>query len=70
MAVVIAAAVALVGAFIPLGTIAAGVLGVLGLILGLACLVRDPGFNLAALGGTLLSSAAVAAAVIMTLVYA
>lgn len=70
VAVMIAAAVALVGAFIPLGTITAGVLAILGLVLGVSCLIRDPGFNLPALIGTLLSSAAVSAAVIMLFVYA
>jgi hypothetical protein len=70
VAVVIMAAVALVGAFIPLSTIAAGVLAILGLVLGVGCLIRDPGFNLPALVGTLLSSAAVSAAVIMMFVYA
>lgn len=69
-AVVVMAAVALVGAFIPAASIAAGVLALLALVLGLSCLVRDPGFNLVALGGTLLSSAAVALAVIMAFVYA
>lgn len=64
------AAVALVGAFIPLGTLAAGVLAFIGLVLGVGCLIRDPGFNLPGLVGTLLSSAAVSAAVIMVFVYA
>ncbi|HXD60945.1 MAG TPA: hypothetical protein VN619_03355 [Lacisediminihabitans sp.] len=68
-AVVVTAAVALLGAFIPLAAVAAGVLGLLALALGLSCLVRDPGFNRPALGGTLLSSAAVAASVVMALIY-
>jgi len=67
--VVVAAAVALLGAFIPLASIAAGVLGLLALALGLSCLVRDPGFNRPALVGILLSSAAVVAAVLMALIY-
>lgn len=67
--VVVAAAVALLGAFIPLASIAAGVLGLLALAFGLSCLIRDPGFNRPALGGTLLSSAAVAVAVLMALIY-
>lgn len=70
VAVMVAAAVALVGAFIPVGTFTAGVLALLSLMLGVGCLIRDPGFNLPALVGTLLSSAAVSAAVIMTFVYA
>ena len=70
VAVVIAALVALVGAFIPLSTIAAGVLAFLGLALGVSCLIRDPDFNPPALVGTLLSSVAVSTAVIMMFVYA
>jgi uncharacterized membrane protein YkgB len=70
VAVVTMAAVALVGAFIPLGTVAAGVLAVITLVLGVSCLIRDPGFNLPALIGTLLASAAVSAAIIMLFVYA
>ncbi|WP_349899264.1 hypothetical protein [Parafrigoribacterium soli] len=69
-AVVVMAVVALAGSFIPLASVASGVLALLGLVLGLSCLIRDTGFNRPALGGTLLSSAAVAASVIMTIVYA
>lgn len=68
--VAIVSAVALVGAFIPVSTIGAGVLAALGLAFGVGCLIRDPGFNRAALVGTVLCSAALSAAVIMTLVYA
>ncbi|MEO7122276.1 MAG: hypothetical protein ABI400_03990 [Lacisediminihabitans sp.] len=70
VAVLAVAAVALVGAFIPLSTVAAGALATLGLIFGASLLVRDPKFNWRALAATLLSSAAVSAAVIMTFVYA
>lgn len=69
-AVVVTAAIALVGAFVPLASVAAGVLALLALALGLSCLIRDPGFNRPALGGTLLSSAAVASSVIMAFIYA
>jgi hypothetical protein len=64
------AGASLIAAFIPIVTIAAAVCGLVGLSLGLTCLIRDPGFNLPALGGTLASSAAVSAAMIMTVVYA
>lgn len=68
--VAVVAALALVGAFIPVSTIGAAVLAAVGLALGVGCLIRDPGFNRAALIGTLLCSAALSAAIIMTFVYA
>jgi hypothetical protein len=50
---------------IPYGTIPAGILAVAGLVIGIACLIRDPGFNLLALIGTVLCSAAVTTVVIV-----
>jgi hypothetical protein len=70
IASIVIAALALSGAFIPLVSIPAGVLGLIAMAIGILCLVRDPGFNLPALIGTLLSSAAVSASVVMTIVRA
>jgi hypothetical protein len=70
IASIVIAALALTAAFIPLVSIPAGVLGLIGMAIGILCLVRDPGFNSPALIGTLLSSAAVSASVVMTIVRA
>jgi hypothetical protein len=70
IASIVIAALALTAAFIPLVSIPAGVLGLIGMAIGILCLARDPGFNSPALIGTLLSSAAVSAAVVMTIVRA
>jgi hypothetical protein len=70
IAAIVIAAIALIAAFIPLLSIPAGALGLIAMAIGIMCLVRDPGFNSHALVGTLLSSAAVSAAVIMTIVRA
>lgn len=70
VAIVVVATLALGGAFIPAETITAGVFAIISLVLGVGCLIRDPGRNLPALAGALLSSAAVSAAVIMAFVYA
>jgi hypothetical protein len=70
IASIVIAALALSAAFIPLVSVPAGVLGLIAMAIGILCLVRDPGFNSAGLIGTLLSSAAVSASVIMTIVRA
>jgi hypothetical protein len=70
IAAIVMAALALIAAFIPLLSIPAGALGLVAMAIGILCLVRDPGFNSPALVGTLLSSAAVSASVIMTIVRA
>jgi hypothetical protein len=64
------AAVAVAAVFFPFGAIPAAILAAAGLVVGIVCLVRDPGFNLLALIGTVASSAAVSAAVIMAFVRA
>jgi hypothetical protein len=56
--------------FVPFGVIPAGVLSVAGLVIGVICLIRDPGFNLLALGGTVLSSAAVSTVAVMAILHA
>lgn len=67
--VVLVGAVALVAAFIPGFTLAALLVGVLALALGIVCLVIDPSFNVLALMGTITASAAVSLAIIMGLVF-
>lgn len=67
--VLFAGALALVAAFIPGFTIAALLVGVLGLALGIVCLLIDRSFNVLALIGTITASAAVSLAIIMGLVY-
>jgi hypothetical protein len=59
------AAAAFAVVFFPFGALPAGVLAVAGLWVGIACLIRDPGFTVLALTGTVLSSAAVSAAAIL-----
>jgi hypothetical protein len=59
------AVVAFAVVFFPVGALPAGVLAVAGLVVGIVCLIRDPGFNVIALIGTVLSSAAVSVAVVM-----
>jgi hypothetical protein len=63
-----AAAFALV--FLPFGVIPAGVLAAAALVVGVVCLIRDPGFNLLALGGTVLSSAAVSTVAVVIILHA
>jgi len=67
--VVLVGAVALVAAFVPGVTFFALILAVFGLALGIACLIIDRSFNVAALIGTLVASAAVSLAIIMGFVY-
>ena len=67
--VVLAGAIALVGAFIPGITFFALLLGLAGLALGIVCLIIDRSFNVLGLIGTLVSSAAVSLAIIMGIVY-
>jgi hypothetical protein len=67
--VVLVGAVALVGAFIPGVTFFALLLAIVGLALGIGCLVMDRSFNVAGLIGTLVASAAVSLAIIMGIVY-
>lgn len=67
--VVLVGAIALVGAFIPGVTVFVLVLAVVGLALGIICLVLDRSFNVLGLIGTLVSSAAVSLAIIMGIVY-
>ena len=67
--VVLVGAVALVAAFIPGMTIFALLVGVLGLALGIVCLIIDHSFNVQALIGTITASAAVSLAIIMGFVY-
>ena len=69
LAVVLFGAIALVSAFIPGVTIFALVVALVGLALGIPCLILDRSFNLAALIGTIVSSGAVSMAIIMGLVY-
>jgi hypothetical protein len=61
------AVVALAILFVPYGVIPAGVVAVAGLVVGIVCLIRDPGFNLLALGGTVLSSAAVSTVAVVVI---
>jgi hypothetical protein len=70
IAAIVIAALALIAAFIPLLSIPAGLLGLISMAIGILCLVRDPGFNTPALIGTVLSSVAVSASVIMSIVRA
>jgi hypothetical protein len=67
--VVLVSAVALIGAFIPGVTLFALVLGVLGLALGIVCLIIDPSFNVRGLLGTVVSSGAVSLSIIMGIAY-
>lgn len=67
--VVLVGAVALIGAFIPGLTIVALILAVIGLGLGIVCLILDQSFNTLALIGTVVSSAAVSLSIIMGIVY-
>jgi hypothetical protein len=64
------AVVALAGAFVPYGLIPAGLVAVAGLVVGILCLIRDPGFNLLALVGTVLSSAAVSTVAVLAILRA
>jgi hypothetical protein len=64
------AAAAFAVVLLPFGVIPAGVLSVAGLVVGILCLIRDPGFNLVALGGTVLSSAAVSAVAVVAVLRA
>jgi hypothetical protein len=64
------AAAALAIVFLPFGVIPAGILAAAALVVGVVCLVRDPGFNLLALGGTVLSSAAVSTVAVMAILHA
>ncbi|MHA6669556.1 hypothetical protein ACX3O0_11880 [Homoserinimonas sp. A447] len=67
--VILVGGVALIGAFIPGVTLTALIVAVLGLALGILCLVLDHSFNVLGLIGTVMSSAAVSLAIIMGLVY-
>jgi hypothetical protein len=64
------AAAALAIVFLPFGVIPAGILAAAALVVGVVCLVRDPGFNLLALGGTVLSSAAVSTVAVVAILHA
>ncbi|MEO7006308.1 MAG: hypothetical protein ABI275_07765 [Terrimesophilobacter sp.] len=64
------AAAAFAMVFFPLGVIPAGVFAVAGLVTGIVSLIRDPGFNLLALGGTVLSSAAVSTVAVIAILRA
>jgi hypothetical protein len=64
------AAAAFAVVFFPFGVIPAGVLSAGGLVSGVICLIRDPGFNLLALGGTVLSSAAVSTVAVVAILHA
>jgi hypothetical protein len=64
------AGAALAIVFLPFGVIPAGILAAAALVVGVVCLVRDPGFNLLALGGTVLSSAAVSTVAVMAILHA
>jgi hypothetical protein len=64
------ATAALAIVFLPFGVIPAGILAAAALVVGVVCLVRDPGFNLLALGGTVLSSAAVSTVAVMAILHA
>ena len=67
--VILVSVVALVGAFIPGITLFALILAVIGLALGIVCLILDPSFNLLGLIGTVSSSAAVSLAIIMGIAF-
>lgn len=67
--VVLLGAAGLVGAFVPGVTLVALLVALIGLGLGVFGLIIDRSFNMRALGGTILSSAAVSASIIMGLVY-
>jgi hypothetical protein len=67
--VVLVGAVSLVGAFIHGIALFALVLAVIGLALGILCLILDRSFNVAALVGTIVSSAAVSLSIIMGIAY-
>ena len=67
--VVLVSVIALIGAFIPGMTLFALIIGVIGLVLGIVCLVIDPSFNVLGLVGTVASSAAVSLAIIMGIAY-
>jgi hypothetical protein len=67
--VVLVSVIALVGAFIPGITLFALVLAVVGLALGILCLIIDQRFNVLGLVGTVASSAAVSLSIIMGIVY-
>ena len=64
------AVIALTIVFVPYGVIPAGLVAVAGLVVGIVCLIRDPGFNLLALTGTVLSSAAVSAVAVVVILRA
>lgn len=67
--VVLLGGIALIGALIPSITIVALILAVVGLALGIVCLTLDHSFNMLALLGTVVSSAAVSLAIIMGFAY-
>ena len=67
--VLLTSVVALAGAFIPGVTLFALVLAVIGLALGIVCLIIDRSFNALGLVGTVVSSAAVSLSIIMGIVY-
>lgn len=67
--VVLVSAIALVGAFIPGVTFVALILAIVGLVLGIACLIIDRSFNVAGLIGTVISSAAISFSIFMGIVY-
>ncbi|MEO6505288.1 MAG: hypothetical protein ABIW36_09390 [Terrimesophilobacter sp.] len=64
------AAAAFAMVIFPFGVIPAGVLAAAGLVAGIVCLIRDPGSNLLALGGTVLSSAAVSTVAVVAVLRA
>jgi hypothetical protein len=67
---VVLAVAALAVVFVPVALAVGAVFGLVGLTAGVVCLVRDPGFNLPALAGTVLSSAAVSIAGVLAVVRA
>lgn len=67
--VVLVSGVALAGAFVPGITLYALILAVIGLALGIVCLIIDDSVNLLGLLGTVVASAAVSLSIIMGIVY-
>ena len=67
--VVLVGGMALAGAFILGLTFAALILAILGLALGIACLIIDDSVNALGLIGTVVASAAVSLSIIMGIVY-
>ena len=58
-----------IGSFVPAANLGALILAIVGLCLGMLCLILDRRFNLPAFAGTLISSAAVSMSIIMGFIY-